>query len=90
MPEIAQFCLGAVLATVVGMIVAFALVRLAANIVIVLIGLGACGLVLFKVTTGEWGDWGTVITGSLVTGLAAALLCLPALPFTSMGRKNKG
>lgn len=86
---LAQYCIASALLALLGMVVAFGMVRLAANLLIFLLGLGACAFVLYSVLSGEWSDWPTVCTGGFVTGLCAALLCLPALPFSNFYRKGK-
>ncbi|MFW5803361.1 MAG: hypothetical protein ACOCWJ_05535 [Verrucomicrobiota bacterium] len=83
-----QFCLAAALFTLVGMAVAFSLVRVAADLLIFFIALSACGLVIHMITSGEWHTWAIVSAGSFATGVGAALLCLPALPFSSFFRKR--
>ncbi|NOY82053.1 MAG: hypothetical protein GXP31_13740 [Kiritimatiellaeota bacterium] len=71
----------------VGMMISVGLVRLAANLVVVLIGVGACGFVLFQITSGEWTAWPDVLLRSLGCGVIAALLSLPALPFSRFRRR---
>lgn len=83
-----QYCIVAALLTILGMAVAFSLVRVAADLLIFLIAVSACGFVLYSITSGEWHDWATVSAGGFVTGVGAALLCLPALPFSSYFRKR--
>jgi len=71
-----------------GMMLAFGLVRLAANLVVLCVLLGACGFVLYEVSTGAWPTWPEVILRGLITGAGAALLCLPVLPFSGFYRKK--
>lgn len=72
----------AVALVLVAMYGAIKLVRVAARICIVVLCLGGCGFVAFNIVTGEWSDWQSIVVYSLVTGFTAALLSLPALPFT--------
>lgn len=78
----------AILLMLVAMYVAIKLVRFAARICVAVLCLGGCGFVVFNVMTGEWTDWGSIVVYSLVTGFAAALLALPALPFTYARRRE--
>ncbi len=71
----------------VGMMIAMGLVRLAANLVVFLIAVGACGFVLIQITSGEWSAWPDVLLRSLGCGLVAALLSLPVLPFSGFRRR---
>lgn len=58
-----QFSLVAALLTFVGMFLAFSLVCRAADVLIVLVGLGACGFGVYSVACGDWYDWATVSPG---------------------------
>lgn len=71
-----------------GMMMAFGLVRMAANLLIGAIGLTAFGAVIYCVLDGTWVGWPDVALGSLGTGFLAALLSLPALPFSSFYKKK--
>ncbi len=72
----------------IGMMLAFGLVRLAANLVVLAVLVGACGFALHQVFLGEWPSWPIVVLGGLATGAAAGLLCLPVLPFSRFYRKK--
>jgi len=82
-----QAIVGCVLVAL-GMMIAMGLVRLAANLVVMLIAIGACGFVLVQITSGVWIGWFEVVTRSLGSGLLAALLSLPVLPFS--GFRHRG
>lgn len=84
---IVQTIAGCVLA-LVGMLVAFGLVRLAANVVVLVIAVATCGSVIYCILERVWSDWPTICISSLATGFAGALLCLPVLPFSSFYRKK--
>ncbi|MDX9978998.1 MAG: hypothetical protein RBU25_03020 [Lentisphaeria bacterium] len=72
----------------VGMLLAFTLVRLAANLVILAVMLFGFLVVIRNVTQGTWASWPEIILGSLLCGFVAALLSLPALPFSSFYKKK--
>ena len=74
--------LAAVILVLVTMILAIKLVRMAANLVIILVCGGGCGFAIFNVLNGYWKGWPQIIVYSAATGLAAAMLSLPALPFS--------
>ncbi len=78
----------AILLMLIAMYAAIKLVRFAARICVTVLCLGGCGFVAFNVMTGEWADWQSIIVYSLTTGFAAALLALPALPFTYAKRRE--
>ena len=82
-----QCVVGCVLVAV-GMMIAFGLVRIAANLLIGVIGLAAFGGVVYFVQTGAWVGWPDVALGSLGIGFGAALLSLPALPFSSFYKRK--
>jgi hypothetical protein len=71
-----------------GMLLAFGLVRIAANLVILAILLFGFGIVIRNIYQGAWIDWADILIGSLATGFVAALLSLPALPFSSFYKKG--
>jgi hypothetical protein len=81
-------CLIAVLVVVVSMYVAIRLVRFAATLCVTILALGGVGFAIYQVATGQWNDWLAIVFGSLVTGAAAALLSLPALPFTHYTKRQ--
>jgi len=66
----------------VAMVVAIRMVRIAANLVIILICGGGCGFAIFNIVGKYWVGWQQIIVYSAVTGVAAAMLSLPALPFS--------
>lgn len=72
----------------IGMVLVFGLVRLAANAAVILIGIIACGVVLYYVGIGEWSGWLNVGWRSLGVGAVAAMLTLPILPFSSLYRRK--
>lgn len=71
-----------------GMMLAFGLVRLAANLVILIIMLGGFGVAVRNVVQQAWVGWPDIILGSLLCGFVAALLSLPALPFSSFYKRK--
>jgi|GEM_PF-2803093 len=81
-------CLAGAGLALVGMIVALGLVRLAANLFIALVAVGAVGVVVHAILSGEWLAWSQIIPRSLGVGVLGALAGLPALPFSSF-RKRK-
>ena len=72
----------------VGMILAFGLVRLAANLVILGVMLFGFGLAIRNIHMGAWTGWAEIVLGSLATGFVSALLSLPALPFSSFYKRK--
>ena len=82
-----QAIVGCVLVAV-GMMIAMGLVRLAANLVVMLIAIGACGFVLIQITNGVWTGWFEIATRSFGSGLLAALLSLPVLPFSGFRHRR--
>ena len=82
-------CLAGGLLVVVGLLVTLGLVRLAATLYMVLVAVGAVGGAVYVILNGQWIGWEQVIPRSLGLGLVAALLCLPALPFSSFYGKRK-
>ena len=82
-------CLAGGALVLVGMLVALGLVRLAANLFMVLVAAGAVVGAVYAVLNGYWSGWDQVIPRSLGLGVVAALLCLPALPFSSFHGKRK-
>jgi len=85
---ILQQCLAGCALAVVGMFLAMGMVRLAANLVVVVIMLGTCGFVVMHIAEGIWTDWTSVCVYSLLTGAGGALLSLPVLPFSGFRRKK--
>ena len=81
-------CLIGCLVAVLGMLLLFGLVRFVANAVIMLVALSACGFVIYSIATGIWAGWSQTIVCSLATGAGAALLSLPVLPFSRIGKKK--
>jgi len=79
---IPQCIVGCVL-VILGMMVAFGLVRMAADLFIFLIGCAAFAVALHCIVTGVWVGWPQVAVGSFAIGVAGAALSLPALPFSS-------
>ena len=71
-----------------GMVVALGLVRLAANLVILIIGGAACLFVVYSIAEGIWIGWFEICWHALATGGAVALLSLPVLPFSSFYKKK--
>ena len=72
----------------VGMMLAFGLVRMAANLVILGIMLFGFGLAIRNVYMGAWIGWAEIALGSLAAGFVSALLSLPALPFSSFYKRK--
>jgi hypothetical protein len=71
-----------------GMMLAFGLVRMAANLVIFAILLFGFGIVIRNIHQGAWVGWADIILGSVATGFVSALLSLPALPFSSFYKRK--
>ncbi len=84
---LAQCLVGAVL-VLVGMSLALGLVRLAANAFIVVVAVAAVFFTGHAILSGEWMAWGQIVPRSLGVGVLAALVCLPALPFSSFRRRK--
>lgn len=82
-------CLAGGALVLVGMLAALGLVRLAANVYMAIVAAGAVVGAVFAILNGYWVGWGQVIPRSLGLGVVAALLCLPALPFSSFHSKHK-
>jgi hypothetical protein len=76
----------AVLVVLLTMLVAIRLVRVAANLLIILVCGGACGFAAFNILDGLWEGWSQIVVYSAATGAVAAMLCLPALPFSKFRR----
>jgi hypothetical protein len=83
-----QSIVGCLLAGI-GMTLAIGLVRVAANLVVIIIGLGTCLLVVSQIANQTWLSWPDVCIYALLSGAGAALLTLPVLPFSSFWRGKK-
>jgi hypothetical protein len=59
------------------------LARLAANLFIALVASTAVGGAVFAILNGHWIGWTEIVSRGLGVGVVAALLSLPALPFSS-------
>jgi hypothetical protein len=70
------------------MLLAFGLVRIAANLVIFAILLFGFGIVIRNIQQEAWVGWPDIVLGSLATGFVSALLSLPALPFSSFYKRS--
>ena len=81
-------CIVGVLLTIIGMLVAFGLVRWAANMLIFVIGLGICFFVVYHIFHGQWEGWLEVCVYAFLSGGIAAILSLPALPFSSFMKRK--
>ena len=81
-------CIVGCVAVLAGLLITLGLVRLAANLVIALVGVAACAVVVYSVVEGFWSDWPNILWRSLVTGGVFALLSLPVLPFSSFRRRR--
>jgi len=81
-------CVVACVLVVLGMTISLGLVRLAADLVILIVTISACWFALASVSSGVWAGWADVAWRSLATGAIAALLTLPVLPFSSFHRKK--
>ncbi len=71
----------AIAVVIVVMMIALSLVRLAAKLCLILIGLGALGFVTYQIHMEQWQAWPEIIVHAAATGAVAALLCVPLLPF---------
>lgn len=74
--------LAGVVLVLVTMVLAIRLVRIAANLVIVVVCGGGCGFAIFNIVNQYWQGWPQIAVYSAATGLAAAMLSMPALPFS--------
>ena len=81
-------CLAAAAIVLIVMYLALRFVRFAAAVCMILIYLVAIGFSVFSIVTGEWADWPTIVAYSILTGFLAALLSLPVLPFSNLGRRK--
>ena len=79
-------CIVAVVLVLIGMLFMIRMVRWAANLVIILVCGGGCGFVVFNILEKQWRGWEQIVVYSLATGVAAAMLTLPALPFSKFKR----
>ncbi|MDT8391446.1 MAG: hypothetical protein RRC34_13160 [Lentisphaeria bacterium] len=75
-------CMVSVVLVLAAMLLMIRMVRWAANVVIILVCGGGCGFVVFNILERQWRGWEQIIVYSLATGVAAAMLTLPALPFS--------
>jgi len=82
-----QAVVGCVIA-LLAMLITFGLVRVMADLVIVMVLLTGFGLVIYNIINEVWVDWVEISLGALATGVAVALLSLPALPFSSFYKKK--
>lgn len=82
-------CLAGGALVLVGMLVILGLARLAANLYIVLVAIAAVGGAAAAILNGHWIGWSDIVSRSLAFGAVAALLSLPALPFSSFLGKRK-
>ncbi len=82
-------CLAGGALVVLGMLVAYGLARLAANLFIALIALGAVFGAVLAILNGAWVGWFEILWRSFGLGLLAALVSLPALPFSSFLRPRR-
>ena len=73
---------------VLAMYLGIRLVRFAATFCLALLLLGACMFAVTQIITNQWSGWSVVIPYSAGTGLAAALLSIPLLPFTNFWKKE--
>jgi hypothetical protein len=80
--------LAGVALVLLGMLMVLGLVRLAANLFIALVAVGAAVFVGYAVFSGQWLTWTQVVPRSLGVGILAALASLPALPFSSFLRRK--
>lgn len=82
-------CLAGGALVLVGMLAALGLARLAANLFIVLVAAAAVLGAVYAILNGTWHGWPDLVSRSLGLGVVAALLSLPALPFSSFHGKRK-
>lgn len=71
----------AVVLVLFAMLLSIRLVRIAANLVVILLCGCGCGFAVFHILEGIWNGWRQVVVYSLATGVAVAMLSLPVLPF---------
>lgn len=82
-------CLAGGALVLVALFVVLGLARLAANLYILLVTLTAVVAAVAAILNGHWIGWTDIVSHSLGLGGLAAVLCLPALPFSSFQRKRK-
>lgn len=85
-----------VLKLIIGMIVVvicmYAVIRLVKYAAVCFIGMlfaGACIYVAVRIYSGDWSEWPALLGQCALTGLVAALLSLPVVPFTDFNRPKK-
>ena len=70
------------------MILTFALIRTAANLYILLVGILSCAWMGYSVYSGQFSSWLEIIPHGIAAGVVAGVLCAPVLPFSKF-HKNK-
>ena len=81
-------CIAACVVVFVAMMITLGLVRLAAKLVFGLLIMVACAFTVYSIRAGFWIGWFEVLWGGLASGVLAALLSLPIMPFTGFLKKS--
>ncbi len=81
-------CIVGVILAIIGMFVAFGMVRWAANVLILVLCGGACTFVVYQIFHEQWTGWPDICVYALLSGGVAAILSLPALPFSSLQKRK--
>lgn len=81
-----------IIGTVVVLVCMYLVVRLVKYAAVCLMGMifaGACIYAVIRIYSGDWSEWPELLGQCALTGLVAALLVLPVLPFTNFNRPRK-
>lgn len=81
-------CIAGFALAAVGMMIAFGLVRWAANLLIITIGLSVCVFVVYQIIDEAWIGWLEICLYAFLSGGAGAVLSLPVLPFSSFSARK--
>lgn len=80
-------CLAGCGLALLGMLVAFGLIRLAAKILIVLIFIGTVAVIFAQIIQGTWSSWLEICTGAPLLGAFSALISIPVLVLSRATKK---
>ncbi|MFA4945503.1 MAG: hypothetical protein WC789_12475 [Lentisphaeria bacterium] len=82
-------CAFAIALMTIGLLLGLGLVRIAALAAFALIVVAAVAFVIFSVLAGDWSGWFGIGWRALATGLGAAVVSIPLLPYTPFFNKRK-
>ena len=82
-------CIAGCAIVLVTLLLVLGLVRLAADLALLLLAISGCVFVAYNISFGLWLGWDDVLWQSLATGGATGLLSLPILPFSSLYRGRR-